>query len=353
MQHKIKAAYIFIIAWALLMLTACSGREVNRRAFVQLMGIEKNGDNYVVNMQLYTPMSSDGSPDISQTNSSSVSGSGATVCEAISDAELTVGKSLFTGHIKLIILGRGIDDPAGELSAFLDGAVSPACPVVYSYDVRSVVDTETAEGLFTADNILKTMDAYVRSGKCMYTTIAGIEENIACLNAAAPLPLISSDGDSVKFNGAVLAHSGGIGGKISSDDMFGVKLLRGDIKSGDKILVPVQVGEKSAAAEILKADITKKAAEENGRLKLTADVRIKINIAENKDNLSEKQISEAVCRSVRDNCISAFSTAVWSEERDIFGISKLIRRDCPDLEYSEDTLKNSALFINVKSECEN
>ncbi|MGN0586658.1 MAG: Ger(x)C family spore germination C-terminal domain-containing protein [Oscillospiraceae bacterium] len=353
MQHNIKAAYIFIITSALFIFTACSGQEVNQRAFVQLMGIEKNGDNYVVNMQMYTPMSSSGSPDISQTNSSSVSGSGATVYEAISNAEVTAGKSMFLGHIKLMILGRGIDDPAKELSAFLDGTVSPACPVVYSYDVKSVIDTEISEGLFTADNMLKTMDAYVRSGKCMYTTIAGIEENIACLNAAAPLPLISSEGDSVNFNGAILAHSGGIGGRISADDMFGVKLMCGDVKSGDKILVPVQVGDKSAAAEILKADITKKAAEENGKLKITADVCIKINIAENKDNLSEKQISEAVCRSVRDSCISAFSTAVWSEERDIFGISKLIRRDCPDLKYSEDTLRNSVLFINVKSECEN
>lgn len=351
MHRKIKCTLILLAL--VTMLSACSGQEVNQRAFVQLMGIEKNGGNYVVNMQMYTPMSSDGAPDISQTNSSSVSGIGATVYEAISNAELSVGKSMFLGHTKLIILGKGIKEPAKELSAFLDGTISPACPVVYSNDVGSVVATETTEGLFSADNILKTMDAYDRCGKCMYTTIAEIEENISSLNVAAPLSVINSDGNSVGFNGVILARRDSISGRISSDDMTGVKILCNDIKSDAEIIIPVQVGDKTAAVQILKSDITKKAAEENGRLKIMADVCIKIHITENKDNLSREQISEAVCISIRDSCISAFSTAVWSEECDIFGISKLVRRDCPNIVYSQDTLKNSVLIINVTSKYNN
>ena len=350
MHRKMKCVLIMLV---ITMLSACSGREVNQRAFVQLMGIEKSGGNYVVQMQMYTPMSSDGAPDISQTNSSSVSGSGATVCEAISDAELSVEKSMFLGHTKLIILGKGIKEPAKELSAFLDGTISPACPVVYSNDVGAVIAAETTEGLFSADNILKTMDVYARSGKCIYTTIAGVEENLSCLDAAVPLPVINSDGSTIGFNGAILARRDSISGRISSDDMTGVKILCDDIKRDAEIIMPVKVGEKTAAVQILNADITKKAAEENGKLKITADVCVKIHIAENKDNLSRGHISEVVCRSIRDSCISAFSTAVWSEECDIFGVSKLVRRDCPNIAYNQDTLKNSVLIINVTSKYNN
>lgn len=351
MHNRIK--YMFIILISATIFTACSGQEVNQRAFVQLMGIEKNAGNYVVSMQLYTPMSSSGSPDISQTNSSAVSGSGSTVFDAISDAELSVGKSMFLGHTKLIVLGRGINEPAKELSVFLDGTISPACPVVYSNDVFSVISIETTEGLFSADNILKTMELYIQNGKCIYTTMAEIEESIACLNTAAPLPVIKTEGSQIAFNGAVLAKNNSISGKISSDDILGVKILCNEVKGDSTITIPIYVGEKYAAVQLLKSDICKKASEENGKLKITADVCLNIHIVENKYELSREQISEAVCRNIRDSCISAFSTAVWSEECDIFGISKLVRRDCPNMIYDRDTLKNSILNINVTSKYNN
>lgn len=344
------AAVIFFSA----IMSSCSGEEVNKRTFVQLMGIEKYGEAYVVSMQLYNSESSDGSHDISKANAASVTGSGTTVYEAISSAETKTGKSLFLGHIKLIILGNGLGDPSDELSAFLDSEISPSCPVVYSSRPQSITDTFLKEGLYSADKLLKNMDSYVKSGKCLYTTIASIEESIRIFGAASPIPIIRSANDEISFSGAAFAGTNGIRIVLSDDDTTGLKLLLDDFRSGDKYTVPVHIGDKTAAAVITKAKTKNKAYVEEGRLHINSDIALKIIIPDNPYSLSEKQISEAVCRSVRDSCTSAFSTSVWDDKSDVFHIQKLIRRDCPEFldAYKNDReqiLKDSILNINVKA----
>ncbi len=330
-MKKVKRKFNSLTALLLtfLFLTSCSGEEVNNRAFVQLMGLEKVQGIYNVYIQFFNAQGSSTSPDISKSNSSYASGSGTTIYDALSDAETHTGKSLFLGHIKLIILGNGITSPADDLSVFLDGTISPSCPAVYCSSPESIAQTLTEEGIFSADSILKTMDTYVKNGKCIYTDIASIEESIRCYNAAEPLPIIRSDGEKISFSGAVLAGSNGIYGKIPEDEILGLHFLNTNIKSDDNIVISIHHNEKNASVKIIKSSVKKTASIKDGKLKIDADINIKFRITENSDNLSEKRISELLCRNIQDYCVSAFSSSVWSDGCDLFDIAKLIRCDCP------------------------
>lgn len=343
------------ICFCTVTLTGCfGGLEVNDRAFVQLMGLEKKDGIYLVTLQIYKSESGSAEPDVSQANSVTESGSGATLSSALADAELKIGKKLFLGHIKLLIIGGGIENPSDELAIFTDGSVSPSCPVAYSDDPAAAAGTLLEDGAFSAEQVLRLMSAAAAQGRTVYASVADVTAKTGTGGSAA-LPCIYGNGESVAFNGLTFARKNGTAGYLAPEDVYGVKLLCGGFECGDRITVPVTVGESRAAAYITGAKRCFKAERRDGKLELRADVHIKIKVAENPAGVADGLIERAVRESVRDTCISAFSTAAWYNSCDIFGVGGLVRRDCPDFyaEYCREPeryLAESVLTVNVTSE---
>ena len=334
-------------------MTGCfGGMEVNDRAFVQLMGLERSDDVYMVTLQIYKSESGSAEPDISKANSFAVTGEGATVTAAIADAELSLGKRVFLGHIKLLIIGSGIENPADELSLFLDGSVSPSCPIAYSDDPALTAGTLLEDGSFSAEQLIRLMDGYASQGKTVYTSVADVAAQAGVLNCAAALPVIRKEGEGLLFDGLTFARKNGTVGYIVPEDVLGVKLLCGDFENGDSVTVPLTSGEKRGTMKINGAKSCIKTKFEDGVLHVYADVKLRAEEAENPDKIGQEQLESALRQSVNDTCISAFSTAVWYSGCDIFGIKKLVRRDCPEMyeAYCADEdryLAESALTIKV------
>lgn len=353
MLKKIFCVMFFVCA--ALTLSGCfGGLEVNDRAFVQLMGLERKDEVYMVSLQIYKSESGSPDPDVSKANSVTVNGSGATISAALSDAELSLGKKLFLGHIKLLVIGEGIENPSDELALFLDGSVSPSCPVAYSDDPQAAVGTLLEDGTFSAEQLLKLMETAASQGKTVYTSVADVASKTGIADSAAALPCIVSDGETIKFRGMTFARKNGTAGFLAEEDVQGVKLLTNAFECGDRITVPVTAGENRATAYITGSKSCLKTEYSEGKLKVYADVCIKIKTEENPFGANEKLIEAAVRESVKDTCISAFSTAVWYNSCDVFDIKKLVRRDCPDFygEYcknDEKYLRESVLTVNIVS----
>ncbi len=355
---KRKAEFIVPLLICLTLAGCFGGTEVNERAFVQLMGIQSDDGVYTVDLQLYKGESSDGNPDISKANSDSVSGSGATLSAALSDAELKAGKSLYIGHIKLLILGEGIKDPAEELSPLTvggssAGVISPSCPVVYCSSPDDITSLKMEQGLYSADRLMQIMDTYVKSGKCVYTSYASLAESTSLNGASSPLPVIKASDKSAFFDGLVFAAPDGIHSGLPEEDTAGVIILNGDFAPEGHITIPVTVGEKTASAVITEAKIRRSADISEGKLRINAKINLELDIIANPDNLTAEEISSAACGNVRDSCISAYSASAWYGGYDIFGVYRLIRRDCPSLLKAdrETVLKESILNISVKAVC--
>lgn len=345
---------MFFVCTALTLSGCFGGLEVNDRAFVQLMGLERKDEVYMVSLQIYKSESGSPDPDVSKANSISINGSGATISAALSDAELSLGKKLFLGHIKLLVIGAGIENPSDELALFLDGSVSPSCPVAYSDDPQAAVGTLLEDGTFSAEQLLKLMETAASQGKTVYTSVADVASKTGIADSAAALPCIVSDGETVRFQGMTFARKNGTAGYLAEEDVQGVKLLNNAFECGDRITVPVTAGENRATAYITGSKSCLKTEYSEGKLRVYADVCIKVKTEENPFGANEKLIEAAVRESIKDTCISAFSTAVWYNSCDVFDIKKLVRRDCPDFygEYcknDEKYLRESILTVNIVS----
>lgn len=353
MNRKITLSAIIITA---LLFTGCfGGEEVSDRAFVQLLGLEKQRGIYTVSLQIYKSESGTAEPDTSMANSFMQSGSGVTVQAALADAETAVGKKLFLGHIKMLIIGGGIENPADELDLFTDGSVSPACPVVYSDDPAAVAVTLPKDGAFSAEHFMSLMEAASSQGKTVYTSVAGLAADTGVLDCAAALPVVKAENDTIVFDGLTFARKNGTAGFLSEEDTLGVKLLLDSFEKGDRVTVPVTADGKLASIYITGAKSGMKVKINDGRLCVYADVKIKTDISENPYKIPEDQLKNAAEKAVRDSCISAFSTAVWYNSCDIFGIKKLVRRDCPDFYpvYCGDSdgyLSESELTVTVSAD---
>ncbi len=353
MKRKIiSAAMIFTAVF----FTGCfGGEEVSDRAFVQLLGLEKQDGIYTASLQIYKSESGTPEPDTSKANSFVQSGSGVTVQAALADAETAVGKKLFLGHIKMLVIGGGIENPADELALFLDGSVSPACPVVYSDDPAAVAGTLPKDGAFSAEQFMSLMEAASSQGKTVYTSVADLAADTGVLDCAAALPVVKAEDETIAFDGLTFARKNGTAGTLSEEDTLGVKLLLDGFEKGDSITVPVAADGELASAYITDAGAGMKVKINEGRLCVYADVKMKIDISENPYEIPEEQLEKAVEKTVRDSCISAFSTAVWYNSCDIFGIKKLVRRDCPDFypAYCGDPdgfLSGSELTVTVSAD---
>ncbi|MDE6746651.1 MAG: hypothetical protein K2J72_08440, partial [Oscillospiraceae bacterium] len=195
LKHKL---YLFAAVLVTLLFSGCfGGTEVRERAFVQLLGLEKNDGIYTVSLQLYKSESGSAEPDVSKANSVSVSGSGATVQSALADAEVNAGKKIFLGHIKLLIIGGGIENPSDELALFLDGSVSPSCPIAYSDDPAAVTEVLLEDGSFSAEQLMTIMSLTAAQGKTVYTSAAKLASDTGVLDCAAALPILKAEKDTV------------------------------------------------------------------------------------------------------------------------------------------------------------
>ncbi len=332
-QVNKKFALIPILISVLISMTGCfGGMEVNDRAFVQLMGLDKQNGIYMVSLQIYVSESGSSEPDTSKANSAVIYGQGATISEALENAGAKTGKRLFLGHIKMLIIGKGIDDPSGELSLFTDGSISPSCPIIYSDDPSEAAGTLPEEGLFSAEQFINVLSAYSAQGNAVYTSAADFISMTGDQDCGAAIPVIYTDRKEKKigFSGLALADRNGICGSIDEKDTLGVKLLQNGYEKNDRIPITVYVNGRRASVYITDAKTDLKTVFTDGKLHVIADIRLKIRTAENPYGIIDSTLKKAVGESVGNSCERAFSEAVRKETCDIFGIKKLVRKYCPE-----------------------
>ena len=124
MRRVKRALLLFLTLSSTLLLGGClHSTQLNERAIVQAIGIDLEGDQIKLTLQVFSPASSGGSSiGATAENAKIIEASGATVSEAVQNANLMQGKQLFVGHNRIIIIGealaqQGIEQPLSYFSA--------------------------------------------------------------------------------------------------------------------------------------------------------------------------------------------------------------------------------------------
>jgi Ger(x)C family germination protein len=344
MKKSIVILVISVFA-AMVFLTGCSGAvEVNNRAFVQLIGIDLKDEIYTVSLQIFESQGSGGNTDTSKSYSAAIHGTGNTILSAISDAEISQGKKLFLGHTKVIVIGKSVKNPVKDLSMFLDEGMSPSCLIVYSDNPAQIIETKMSGGMYSAQYLLMIMQNNYQHGKLVYTTLS----DLASAKNSAPVPVIESEEDIIKFNGLCLMKDDGSAGIMPSDEVLGVKFLRNEVLSNDSITIPVALPEGNTAVSIRSSETKRCTLEENGIITFSVDITVDADIKENPGKLSNSAVSDAVKAKIEQLCRNAFYTSVSTHNSDIFDIYKYVRKYTPQsMDLYNSDFSNTRLDLTV------
>lgn len=111
-----KKVPLLLLLLCVLSLTGClPNMTLNDRALLGCIGIDKKEDGYLVTMELVFPSSGD-EKGVTAENAVVLSAQGLTVTDAIQQAALQLGKQLFIGQTRVLILGNElVEEGVSEL----------------------------------------------------------------------------------------------------------------------------------------------------------------------------------------------------------------------------------------------
>lgn len=339
-----KAFFAVMIAMSVLLCGCLGGEEVSDRAFVQIMGIDKKENVYSVSLQAFSPSGS-GQVNTENENSVCFSGKGSDLTSAISVCEGSAGRKLFLGHIKMIVLGEGIDDPAGELkklSLINRGVLPLSCPVFYSDDPYKTASFRSEQGLYSAERLTDLIESNANLGNTFYKPVSSVLLADLHPSGYAALPKIYADEGEATFSGAVVKSSKLNEMYLSRDELKGYIILSDGFKKNGRIII--------GSAEIIGSNAEIKTEKSEGRLKINAKISLKIYIPPYCED-RHKAASE-VCSAVRNCCGDAYARSAWEKGIDIFDIYSEVRKDCPEMLEGTDfsqLLRESSFFIQVSA----
>lgn len=188
---------LLISALILLTATSCLKKnELNEVAIVQAIGIDTSTEGFKLTLQIYSPKGAGSSTaiDTSKNNSTSITAEGETIAAAIKNATLLQGKVIFTGHNRIIVLGRelclsGIE---GIFSYFNRSTLTRqnVQMLMSQTTAEDIVTQNLEQGILAAEtieNMLQNSDENGLSYQCLYYELA---KNMSTMEGTGAIPTI-------------------------------------------------------------------------------------------------------------------------------------------------------------------
>lgn len=200
-------------------LTGCNRTEVAERAFVEAIGLDRDGETLTASFQVLDAEKNTIIPYV-------LTGRGKTFTEAFGNAEQGQVKKLFLGHCKVIILGEGISGVGTELEYFLNSSrISPG--------VKLALAEGKAESLFTGEaDFAKLLKQSAERGNTVETDLVRFFDQ----NGGTLLPIFAKTEKGVSAERAGLVTGGIRGEALTLDETRGTAAMTGEIR-----LMPLSV----------------------------------------------------------------------------------------------------------------
>lgn len=376
-KRRLQITAVLLIA-AVTLLFSSFGNQVaiEQRVLVHAMGIDFDGSEYTVSLQVFKTqsMGSDTPLDVSQSNIQTVTCQGKTVKEAIDDCQYQLGKEVFLGHLQLICFGKTVDfSSPEELFSFAikDKNVFLGVELCLSdTTAEELMNVQLTRGTMSSENFTQVIKMAVRNG---ITLECRLIDFLSCINSPqyVPMPVIavknseagSSDNSEAEQQEPLLEISETAlvkNGKVQNDTLTreeaaGSAWLMGKAKQFDMV---TNIDGKDV--DIKLSDDGKKITLDNENGRLIYKVKLTVLAHASKDIRSERQsdeISNAVKTQLTENITAAWNKTMIANEADIFGIWKQLRHKYPQgyLEYKdklEELLRSTDLELAINCRVE-
>lgn len=298
-SRKIKSPLAVLLCTAPLIFSGCSNSaiEVRDRAFVQAIGID-GFQKPVVAVSIF-----------GDEENSTFEGSGATVFEAISNAEANQSRNLFIGHIELIAIGKSSTKETLE-ALMTNNRITPSCSIVYCDDSAAdlIADKSSLD-------LLETVKIKSKSGIISKRSISAVLDDMLGSDNAAAIPIVSGN----EISMAVIDENGLID-TLSKDEALGLSWLCSSIKT---LTMPVETGEKPVNLRIENVK-TKVSSSIDGK-KIKVNFSISFNGTVLEKNVNIDSIKNIAKEKIRTLCQSAVSKTVNELSVDVLSIEKSVK----------------------------
>ncbi len=185
-----------LCAVLLLVLGGCiPSTELNERAIVQAIGVDRVEGGYRVTLQIFSPNGNgQEGVDISEQNAKIISADGKTISEAIHIATLKQGKQIFYGHNRLLIIGRqAAEEGITEILPFFNGGYQarPNIDVMLADSTaEDILSANIQQGILPAESLQNMIDNYTQNGSVLKTRLIDMVEAYYDGSDSIALPLI-------------------------------------------------------------------------------------------------------------------------------------------------------------------
>lgn len=399
MRKKSVFLLLLILSSALLFSSCLSTVQLNERAIVQAVGVDWENGRIKLTLQVFSPASGGGtSIGASAENAKIIQAEGATVSEAVQNANLVQGKRLFIGHNRIIIFGSALAKQGLEeiLSYFSSDPLSRQnVHLAMAEDKASdILAAKINQGMLPAETLEKIMQNGEENGLIKSVKMFEFLKTLNNQYESSFMPVMrikkeesggQSSGQGESSGGS--EQGGQSGGKseqiepVSSIEMIGtavfanskmVTVLDKDTSRGllwlqnkirsTSILVETEK-YKAAALRVYesKSELIPTISEDN-RIHFTLQVNAECIVGESKlregkqfSMTDVEELAHAGEQKIKQESEAAFLQAVQKYGADIFNLGNLVWQAEPDIWrdiYSDwsSQAKNITLDVQAKLE---
>lgn len=356
-------------AAALVCAAALSGLklgDVEEYAVVHAVGIDKADVGFRVSFQIFRVASSGSlTPvDSSKTNVEIVSSEGETIDSTVSQCERQLGKRMFFGHNRLLVISEELGEiyPCLDYFAKKNDAYIGMTVGVCEQSAEDILNCDISSGTIAAETMERVFEVAYEQGESVEYDFMKLVADYIDSGSSAALPIVEKRTqaiankskesgepaqDALTVSRAAIVKGGSFAGCIDADEVLGISFFRSSVDDADLTLdidgAPQSVKAKSISSSCsLSVTDGGAALQKNLTVKLTCDTQV---TSEERDKLTaaaEKKLGEHIK--------SAVDAALKEYSADILGLSRLIRqRDYNEyLEFREDPISYlSRLTVNV------
>lgn len=295
---------VFVLIAIMLCCCGCADTtELGDRAIIQLAAVDYSDGEYTLNALLFSAGGSGGEIDVTKDNVIKVTGSGATLADAVQQLSLTDGKEIYMSEAKLLVLGSGFQhkDMISVIDMLhRDMRCSLNMPVCCAENAEMLTDMTFTEGITAAEKPVSMIENAYLSGVSPKATVLDILADHEA-GRETLLPYFtetvngrgvtkSDDGRTAVLNGAKLISAGRLTQYISPYCTAGYMLLHG---LTDSVTVSIEYEGAEYACEAYNIIVS-----DDGGVKANYRTRSGSPMPEQAERLAQQRLERCVSSAI-------------------------------------------------------